>query len=290
MAVKRTARALIPKMFFQLFIMNILNRFTASFLLAAFVACSSFESYEKKGSPFPKQPDSNFHLYLLIGQSNMAGRGPLTSEYSSQSNSNVLMLNKVDEWVVASHPLHFDKPKMAAVGPGLAFGIEMAKANPSVKIGLIPCAVGGTAIESWEPSAMDPVTKKYPYDDAIARLRVAMKSGVIKGIIWHQGEANSTPERSPDYLDKLESLIGRLRKIAADKKLPFVAGELGRYRDKYKLVNDQLELLPEKVRNTALASSEGLTDKGDNTHFDAASATELGQRFATQMIHLQQSK
>jgi len=240
--------------------------------------------------PKPKQPDPNFHIYLLVGQSNMAGRGPMTTEYSSQSHPNLLTLNQNNEWVSASHPLHFDKPKIAGVGPGLAFGIEMAKANPSVKIGLIPCAVGGTAIESWEPSAMDRVTKKYPYDDAVARVRTAMKSGVIKGIIWHQGEANSTPERSPDYLKNLETLIGRLRKIAGDENIPFVAGELGQYRDRYKLINDKLQLLPEKVRNTALATSEGLTHKGDNTHFDAASATELGKRFAAQMILLQQNK
>lgn len=240
--------------------------------------------------PELNRPDPDFHLYLLIGQSNMAGRGPLTAEYSSQSHLNVFMLNKDNEWVAAANPLHFDKPKIAAVGPGLTFGIEMAKANPSVKVGLIPCAVGGTAIESWEPSAMDPVTKKYPYDDAVARLRTAMQKGVIKGIIWHQGEANSTPERSLEYLNKLESLIKRLRKIAGNENLPFVAGELGQYRDKYKLINDQLKLLPEKVRNTALASSEGLTHKGDNTHFDAASAAELGNRFAAKMIYLQQTK
>ncbi|TYR37328.1 sialate O-acetylesterase [Sphingobacterium phlebotomi] len=241
-------------------------------------------------NPDPDSIDSNFHLYLLIGQSNMAGRGLLDVEYKNLSDPKVLMLNKDNEWVIASHPLHFDKPKMAAVGPGLTFGIEMAKANPSVKIGLIPCAVGGTAITSWVPSEMDPVTKKHPYDDAVTRLNTAMKSGVIKGIIWHQGEANSSPERSSDYLDKLESLIGRLRIVAGDENLPFVAGELGRYRDNYKLVNDKLQLLPGIVPNTALASSDGLTHKGDNTHFDAASATELGKRFAAQMIHLQQNK
>jgi hypothetical protein len=237
-----------------------------------------------------EQPDPNFHLYLLVGQSNMAGRGVLTAEYRNISQPNVMMLNKDGKWVVASHPLHFDKPARAGVGPGLSFGLEMAKANPSVRIGLIPCAVGGTAIESWEPGAMDSVTKKYPYDDAIARLRLAMKSGVIKGIIWHQGEANSRPERSAGYLEKLETLINRLRKNAGDKNLPFVAGELGRYRDTYQLVNDQLKQLPGKVKNTALASSEGLVHKGDNTHFDAASATELGKRFAAQMILLQQNK
>lgn len=237
-----------------------------------------------------EQPDPNFHLYLLVGQSNMAGRGVIEAEYRNLSQPNVMMLNKEGKWVEASHPLHFDKPARAGVGPGLSFGLEMAKINPSVRIGLIPCAVGGTAIESWEPGAMDRVTKKYPYDDAIERLRLAMKSGVIKGIIWHQGEANSTPERSIGYLEKLETLINRLRENAGNKDLPFVAGELGRYRDTYQLVNDQLRLLPGKVKLTALASSEGLVHKGDNTHFDAASATELGKRFATQMIQLQQNK
>lgn len=238
----------------------------------------------------PEQPDPNFHLYLLVGQSNMAGRGVLTVEYSNLSQPNVMMLDKEGKWVKASHPLHFDKPARAGVGPGLSFGIEMAKANPSVRIGLIPCAVGGTAIASWEPGAIDPVTKKHPYDEAIARLQVAMKSGVVKGIIWHQGEANSRPERAAGYLEKLETLIARLRENAGNNNLPFVAGELGRYRDTYQLINDQLKLLPGKVKNTAVASSEGLVHKGDNTHFDAASATELGKRFAAQMIILQRNK
>jgi Domain of unknown function (DUF303). len=236
------------------------------------------------------KPDPNFHLYLLVGQSNMAGRGIITDEYRDISQPNVLMLDKEGKWITAAHPLHFDKPARAGVGPGLAFGLEMAKADPSVKIGLIPCAVGGTAIESWQPGAMDSVTKKYPYDDAVARLRTAMKSGVIKGIIWHQGEANSRPERSAGYLEKLESLIGRLREVAGNNNLPFVAGELGRYRDNYQLINDQLRQLPQKVKNTAFASSEGLVHKGDKTHFDAASATELGKRLAAQMIQLQRVK
>jgi hypothetical protein len=238
----------------------------------------------------PEEPDPNFHLYLLIGQSNMAGRGQLTPEYRNLSNPAVLMLNKDDKWVAASHPLHFDKPKIAGVGPGLAFGLQMSEAYPQVKIGLIPCAVGGTAIESWEPGVMDRASKKYPYDDMIERLKSAMKSGVVKGIIWHQGEANSTPERSVGYLKKLEELIDRLRKAIGNKNLPFVVGELGKYRDTYRLVNDQLIKLPEEVKNTAVASSEGLVHKGDNTHFDAASATELGKRFAKQMILLQQKK
>ncbi|MES3019868.1 MAG: sialate O-acetylesterase [Bacteroidota bacterium] len=263
--------------------MNFFRLYSRTLLLTLVVL--TLASFTKR-----EQPDPNFHLYLLIGQSNMAGRGVLTPEYRNLSNPSVLMLDQDGKWLEASHPLHFDKPKIAGVGPGLAFGLQMHEANPKVKIGLIPCAVGGTAIESWEPGIMDRVTKKYPYDDMIERLSVAMKTGVVKGIIWQQGEANSTPERAVGYLKKLETLIKRIRKEVGDKNLPFVAGELGRYRETYRLVSDQLIKLPEEVKNTAVASSEGLVHKGDNTHFDAASATELGKRFAKQMTLLQQNK
>ena len=93
------------------------------------------------------RPDPQFHLYLLIGQSNMAGRGPVDAE-SKVAHPRVLMLNKNREWVSATDPLHFDKA-VAGVGPGLAFGKQMAEANPRVRIGLIPCAVGGTPISAW---------------------------------------------------------------------------------------------------------------------------------------------
>ncbi len=137
----------------------------------------------------------------------------------------------------------------------------MAKANPAVRIGLIPCAVGGTAIESWQPGALDKVTKKYPYDDALARIREAMKTGVVKGIIWHQGEANSDPVKGAGYPKKLSELIERLRMEIKDPNLPFVAGELGPYREKHSIINDQLKQLPQTVKHTRVASSEGLVHK-----------------------------
>src|SRR5438067_2462520 len=85
-----------------------------------------------------QKPDPNFHLYILMGQSNMAGRGPITPQLKNDSNTRVLVLSKSGQWVIAKHPLHYDKPKAAAVGPGLAFGIKMAEAQPGIKIGLIP--------------------------------------------------------------------------------------------------------------------------------------------------------
>lgn len=232
------------------------------------------------------KPDPDFHLYLLVGQSNMAGRGKVDS-LSNPNNSRLLMLTKNNEWITAKDPLHFDKPKVAGVGPGLRFAETMLaySKNKNIKIGVIPCAVGGTAIESWQPGAE--ALGVHPYDDAIQRLHIAMKSGVLKGIIWHQGEGNSSEEKSKVYLSRLEELIKRFREEAGNKNVPFVAGELGHYRDRYLLINQVLKELPTKVSNTAVAKADGLIHKGDGTHLDAASARILGERFAEKMFQLQ---
>lgn len=55
------------------------------------------------------QVDDSFDLYLLIGQSNMAGRGEITDEYLKEGHPNVFMLDEENNWVLAKHPLHFDK-------------------------------------------------------------------------------------------------------------------------------------------------------------------------------------
>ena len=234
---------------------------------------------------YAQQPDPNFELYVLAGQSNMAGRGVITDAYKTAGNAYLLMLNKEGKWVQATHPIHFDKPS-AGVGPGMEFGIQMLKANPKVKIGLIPTAVGGSPIESWLPGALDQATGTHPYDDAVARIKLAMQAGVIKGIIWHQGESNSgRPEQVAKYLDQLKELIGRFRKLVGNDNLPFVAGELGRYRT-FGNINDEINKLPAAVPWTAVATTENLTHKGDTLHFDGPSADEFGRRYATKMLLL----
>ena len=232
-------------------------------------------------------PDPNFHLYLLLGQSNMAGRGPITPELAAVGHARVFMLDAAGKWVPAKNPVHFDKPKVAGVGPGLSFGVMMAEANPNVRIGLVPCAVGGTAIRYWQPGAYDDATKTHPYDDAAQRIQNAMRCGVVQGVLWHQGEADSNPTAAAAYLPKLAELISRVRQLVGQPALPVVAGELGRFKPNSLGFNAQLLNLPVLVPHTAVVTSENLNDKGDQTHFDGASADEYGRRYATAMRALQ---
>ena len=224
-----------------------------------------------------------FHLFLLVGQSNMAGRGKVTEE-DKKPHANVLMLNKEGEWVPAVDPMHFDK-KSAGVGLGKTFGIEIAKTNPDITIGLIPCACGGSPISTWEPGGFHGQTKSHPYDDSIKRAKIALESGELKGILWHQGESDSSPGKAEVYEKKLHELIARFRKELDVPDVPFIAGQMGQFAerpwsDSKKIVDGVHQSLPDKVANTAFVNSDGLKHKGDKVHFDADSMREFGRRYA----------
>jgi len=242
----------------------------------------------------PAGANTGYDLYLLVGQSNMAGRAPVDAA-SKETDPRIWMLDKSDHWVPATDPVHFDKPDVAGVGPAISFAKEMlsnggegngGQGNTGQKmIGLIPCAVGGSPIRVWEPDSSY-LKGLHPYDDAIRRARAALQQGRLKGIIWHQGESDNNPQSAALYMSRLQALIQRLRKDLDSPDLPFVAGEIG-YFGKGTLINTVIDRLPGTVPHTAVVSAEGLTDKGDKTHFDIGSARELGKRYGQAMKRLQ---
>jgi hypothetical protein len=231
-----------------------------------------------------------FHLFLLVGQSNMAGRGIVTPD-DKTPNPRVLTLNRAGEWEPAVDPIHFDKPAAVGVGLGRTFGIAIAEATPGVTIGLIPCAVGGSPIDAWQPGVFYPPTKSHPWDDALRRAKLALQFGTLKGILWHQGESDSNAALAPTYEAKLHDVIARLRTELRAPNAPFLAGQLGRFSDspwsEFKQRIDEVHRsLPRKIPHTAFVSSEGLKHKGDKVHFDADSYRELGRRYAKAYLEL----
>ena len=239
----------------------------------------------------PPVRKEKFQLYLLIGQSNMAGRGAVEAQ-DTVPNSHVLRLNPAGQWEVAKDPLHFDKP-VAGVGPGLAFGRAMAARDTSVFIGLIPCAVGGSGIDTWVPGAYFDGTKTHPYDDALARARTALATGTLAGIIWHQGESDTSPDKSAAYAVKLMSLIAQLRTDLQAPTVPFVAGQLPAFPQGttdaagVARINAALAELNKTMPYYTYAPATGTTDRGDHLHLDAASARLMGQRYAAAMQQFQ---
>jgi hypothetical protein len=253
-------------------------------VLAA-VGCSSTRPSATRNTASP----SELQLFLLAGQSNMAGRGGVEAQ-DRVANPRVLMLDRTLHWAPATDPVHYDKP-IAGVGPGRGFALAIVARDPNARIGLIPAAVGGSPISSWEPGALDPATKTHPYDDALLRARAAMKDGRLRAILWHQGESDAHPGLSERYDEKLRALIVRFRSDLGAPELPFIIGELGQFTakpwsDDVRRIDSVHRAIAATVPHVAYVSSDGLRDRGDTLHFDAASQRLFGERYARAYLAL----
>jgi len=112
-----------------------------------------------------------FHIYLLMGQSNMVGRDTRTVAAAGADEPRVLALTEDGKWVVAHEPLHARVGRIPpGVGRGMSFAREMLEADPRIVIGLVPCAVGGTASKRW-------VKGDDLYEAAVARGKRAAATG-----------------------------------------------------------------------------------------------------------------
>jgi len=235
----------------------------------------------------------NFHLFLLAGQSNMAGRGKVADQ-DKKIHARVFALSKEGKWVYAVDPIHYDK-KVAGVGLSKSFAIALAEANPGISIGLIPAACGGSPISTWQPGGFHGQTKSHPYDDALKRTRRAMKDGLLKGVLWHQGESDSKPKLAGQYKEKLEALIKRFRKEFKAESLAFVIGQLGQFpqrpwSDSKKQVDRAHQALAKDMAAVGFVSSTDLTCKSDKVHFDADSLRKFGKRYAEAYLKMIKAK
>jgi Carbohydrate esterase, sialic acid-specific acetylesterase len=217
------------------------------------------------------------NLFLLIGQSNMAGRG-VVGAADRVTNPRIFMLTRELSWKLATDPVHFDKP-IAGVGLSSEFARVLVKSDPKIVVGLIPCAVGGTSLDQWSPGGT-------LYVNAVARAREAMKRGTLTGILWHQGEADIAHDRVVTYGVRFASMIAHLRTDLGAGSVPVVIGEIGRFRRENAEFN---AIVPSVARGIPLCSyvtTENLKDRGDGLHFDTPSLYLLGQRYAAAYMAL----
>ncbi|MFD1141569.1 sialate O-acetylesterase [Larkinella insperata] len=226
-------------------------------------------------------------VFLLIGQSNMAGRG-VPEIADQQTHPRIWMLTSDQTWTLARDPMHFDKPAVIGVGPGFSFAKRLADTYPKLNIGLVPCAVGGSGIDVWKPGAYYEPTNSHPYDDALRRAKKALENGELAGFLWHQGESDSKPELTAAYGQKLAELVQRFRTDLNAPDVPFVVGTLGDFivsrNPDAGAINQTLQNATKRIPNSYCVLATGLTHKGDSTHFDTPSARSLGQRYADVFI------
>lgn len=220
-------------------------------------------------------PPANLCIFLLIGQSNMVGRGKIEPQ-DTEPHPRILSLDANQRWVRAVDPLQ----PGAGVSLGSSFARTLVAADPSITIGLVPCAKGSTQLDLWLPGT--PL-----YANAVKRTQAALHHGRLAGILWHQGEGDSARQLESTYAQRFATMIAGLRRDLAAPDIPVVVGELGTFWRAPEPMNQVLRDLPALVSRTACASSAGLTDKGDRIHFDSASLREFGRRYAAAYLQLE---
>ena len=244
-------------------------------------------SCKGQGSDWEIPANKNeFHIFILMGQSNMLGYDFLLDS-DTIPVSHVLkiptVLDSNMEWEPASHPLH---NRDGRFGLGLSFAEKYKEAHKGVTIGLLPLASGGREIDLLNKGSE-------VYNDFLRKIEFAKKQGVIKGVLWHQGESDTVEEGlAYAYENKLHALISDIRKDVADPKLPFIVGNLAEFYGtgyqhnkperviRIKHVSQVLRNLPNKVKFTGFVESTGCTSMDHyNVHFDRESYIILGQRY-----------
>jgi hypothetical protein len=244
----------------------------------------------------PVEP-AKFPVFLLMGQSNMAGYGGIhpsdpfgTGDFSPMPGVLALggqctMKSRRPRgwlrWQPAAHPLHLNQ-KSAGFGLGLPFAARLREKRPDLKVGLIPCAWGGAGIDALGPGS--PL-----YHNAIHRARSAAQRGSLAGALWHQGETDALDESlAKSHARKLAVLIARIRSDLALPELPFLIGDLAPFGDEKRQpdavarraqVRAGLRQVAADTGQAGFVESHGLTGV-DAVHFNRASLIEFGRRYA----------
>ena len=259
-------------------------------------------------SVLPRHDAANVEVVLLVGQSNMSGRGQGDDPLQGVATLPGLLMwdPATAQLTAAREPMpHQDLgARPVTAGPGLSFGRRwLAQAVPGTRVVLVPAAYGGTGFSdragSWRVTGatISPLTV-----EAVARTNAAMRalraSGAsvrLTAILWHQGETDGGNAMPPAaYTSELVALAGYLRGHldGASAHTPFVVGQYvpGQIAGSAALaaLANVNRALPQQLAHSACVGSEGMhgNPAPDAIHFDAASQRVMGERYAAALAAL----
>lgn len=255
-------------------------------------------------------PDPNFHLYLCFGQSNMEGGGRI-EERDREVDPRFQVLADFDtpdrnrqmgQWYDAIPPLTRRTRGISLVD---YFGRTMVANLPKeFRVGVVKMGVSGTRIELWDKDAFRtyldnlppdgiwkrPLANQYdgnPYAYLVKLAKIAQQSGVIKGILIHQGESNFEDQDWPKKVKKVyDDLIMDLH--LKPEEVPLLAGEVvnADHQGEKANANEIMKHLPAALPNSYVISSAGLPCNADHLHFTADGYREFGRRYAEKRLGL----
>ena len=254
--------------------------------------------------------DPNFYIYICFGQSNMEGNAQPEAIDKKNIDSRFRLLATCNfsnpsrtkgNWYKATPPLVSPN---GGLGPTDYFGRMMCETLPdSIRIGVIPVAMGGSPIEMFDKDKYQQKMQQNPnewwttlaknhyggnpYGRIIEMAKKAQEVGVIKGILLHQGCSNNGDSNWPNMVKKIYNDMLTDLCLGTDS-VPLFVGETLRQDQGGACYghNTQVARMPSVVKNSYVISSEGCPGNGtDPWHFNAFGYRMMGSRYAGEALY-----
>jgi Carbohydrate esterase, sialic acid-specific acetylesterase len=255
------------------------------------LACIALASASGWAATAPK-------VYLLMGQSNMSGRGDLAALPRLPEDPAIRLYGNDGVFKTAVEPLDsaagqidiVSADSLAAVGPGLSFARTLRTKYDEGPVILVPCAKGGVSIKQWAPD----LTRDTLYGSCLARAKTALTQGELGGVLWYQGETDTASlEDAAAWSGRMSALVARLRQDLSAPNMPWVVVGLADYPTASKkpypgwsAMQAAQAALPSQIPYLAHVSAAGLTTNADTLHLDTAAQLQLGPKLADAVVHL----
>lgn len=232
----------------------------------------------------------NFHLFLLMGQSNMAGYGDILPEDNKEIEGVFILRDGIEQngkykWSPGKQPIHsrLKSDRFCLAGP---FAKTYRELYPQMTVGLIPMAWGGAPIAKMSKGTSF-------YQEMVDKALWAKEQGKLKALLWHQGESDTI---SSELADRYEArLVQFIRDIRADLNEPNLIVIIGNLAEFYgtgtehsapervrriNKVKDSLRNIPHILSNVGFVESTGLCSHDHHqVHFDRDSSIIFGKRY-----------
>ena len=307
--------------------------FSATVIIVAcafmLIACSGEENGGITAAPeVTVDPKDNFHIYLCFGQSNMVGylgSGDAISAadrdvsegfkvMAAANNGQNPLSRQMGQWYTAVPPLVRNG---TGLSPASYFGSTLLEgiSDPNVTVGVIVVAVDGAAINGFSKDQTEAnayfaaqqdwmknqssAYNNYPYGRLLEMAKIAQETGVIKGIIMHQGESGkasynngvigSNGSDNANWGKAVREIYDNLlTDLELTALIPFLAGQqVGNNNAHIAAVANSF---PAGVAH--VISSDGCSawnpngGSNDKIHFSLEGYRELGRRYAQKMLEL----
>eukprot|EP01065_Artemidia_motanka_P018686 TRINITY_DN22023_c0_g1_i1.p1 TRINITY_DN22023_c0_g1~~TRINITY_DN22023_c0_g1_i1.p1 ORF type:complete len:604 (+),score=112.28 TRINITY_DN22023_c0_g1_i1:617-2428(+) len=243
-------------------------------------------------------PDSGDIVVVLLGQSNIQGRG-VVSDGDRQPVERAFVMDSGGNWAPCREPVDVGR---GGCGPGRAIAsVLLPILAPSARMLLVPSGHGSSRLADWRRGTS-------LFNTAVSRVRYALASADATGpravcTVWHQGESDAT------VLDDAQSYSARFREFLSDWRsalrdrlpprtlLPVVLGPLGSFLADFVPTSERFHPRHWRTVNEELAKLDGpldgvrvvpadpsLRSVGDNVHYDAEAQRRLGTRYGAMLM------